>query len=335
MKAMLLNRIVSDIHENREPLELTELPIPEPSGNELLISISRCGVCHTEIDEIEGRIRARLPIILGHEVIGRVKLLGPDARKFEVNERVGISWINWACGQCEFCLSGRENLCPNAKFTGKDVNGGYAEYALISEDFSIRIPERFTDSRAAPLLCAGAIGYRALRLSGVKPGQTLGLFGFGASAHIVIQIAKYFGNQVFVFTGSETHKSLAEDLRAEWVGDYDDLPPDLLDCAIDFTPAGEMIPKALRVLKSGGRLVVNVIRKRTSIELDYAQHLWHEKELKSVANITRRDVGDLLSLAVKIPIFPEVQEFKLEDANMALGLLKGRKIQGAAVLRIQ
>ena len=332
MKAQILRKI-SPV-ENR-PLELVELPVPQPKPGELLVKVSACGVCHTELDEIEGRLKPRLPIILGHEIIGRVESLGSGVTKFKIGDRVGIAWIHAACGKCSFCKEGRENLCPEFEGTGCQADGGYAQYTMVSEDFAYLIPERFTDSQAAPLLCAGAIGFRDLRLAGIKPGQTLGLFGFGASAHIVIQVARYWGCEVYVFTRSETHRNLAEELGATWTGRTEDTPPRRLDCAIDFTPVGETVPNALRVLKKGGRLVIAVIRKRNPIPpLDYAQLLWDEKEIKSVANITRNDARDFLALAAEIPIIPEVQEFKLEEANDVLILLKQGKIQGAAVLRM-
>lgn len=333
MKAQILKEI-SPV-ENR-PLELIDLPIPQPRTKEILVRISACGVCHTELDEIEGRLQPKLPIILGHEIVGEVENIGSGVTKFRVGDRVGIAWIYSACGKCHFCKEGYENLCYEFRGTGCQANGGYAEYTVVSEDFAYLIPERFTDYQAAPLLCAGAIGFRDLRLSGIKPGQSLGLFGFGASAHIVIQVACYWGCQVFVFTRSEEHRNLAERLGAVWTGKSEDDPPYKLTCAIDFTPVGETVPNALRVLEKGGRLVMAVIRKRTPIpSLDYARLLWDEKEMKSVANITRRDAQEFLHLAAEIPIIPEVQEFRLEEANEALILLKQGKIRGAAILRME
>jgi len=332
MKAQVLKRI-SPV-ENR-PLELMDLPIPRPRFKEILVRVSACGVCHTELDEIEGRLQLKLPMILGHEIIGRVESLGSGVTKFKVGDRVGIAWIYSACEKCHFCKEGNENLCYEFQGTGCQANGGYAEYTVVSEDFAYLIPDRFTDTQAAPLLCAGAIGFRDLRLSGIKPGHSLGLFGFGASAHIVIQLAKYWGCQIFVFTRSAEHRNLAEKLGAVWTGRAEDDPPQRLTCAIDFTPVGETVPDALRVLEKGGRLVIAVIRKRTPIPpLDYARLLWDEKEVKSVANITRKDAEDFLPLAAEIPIIPEVREFGLEEANQALVLLKQGKIQGAAVLRM-
>src|SRR4030042_1683766 len=332
MKAMVLKEI-SPVE--REPLRIEDLPDPVPGPGEILVKVSVCGVCHTELDEIEGRLQSKLPVVLGHQVVGKVAALGSGAKRFQLGDRVGIAWIYSACGKCRFCQRGNENLCLDFKGTGCHVNGGYAQYTVVSEDYAYLIPQRFSDSQAAPLLCAGAIGYRDLALSGIQRGQTLGLFGFGASAHIVIQVANYWGCEVFVFTRSEEHRNLAKKLGATWTGRPEDEPPKRLDCALDFTPVGETVPQALRVLEKGGRLVLAVIRKRNQIPaLDYAQLLWDEKEIKSVANITRRDAQEFLPLAGKIPIIPEVQEFELEEANRALILLKQGKIQGAGVLRM-
>ena len=337
MKAMVLKGI-SSIKE--KPLELVDLPIPVPNSGQILVKVLACGICHTELDEIEGRVPpAKFPIVLGHEIVGRVEKLGSGASRFKEGERVGIAWINWACGECPFCLKGEENLCESAKWTGKDADGGYAQYTVVSEEFAYPIPERFTALEAAPLLCAGVIGYRALKLSGLEDGQSLGLYGFGASAHILIQVVKYQypHSPVLVFTRPQQkeHQNLARKLGADWVGATGDTPPLKLNCAIDFTPVGEPVREALRNLQKGGRLVINAIRKETPIpELDYAQHLWYEKEIKSVANVTRRDAEEFLPLAAKIPIIPEVQEFRLEEANEGLILLKEGKIQGAGVLRI-
>ena len=323
-----------------KPLKLMDLPRPIPEQNQILVRISTCGVCHTELDEIEGRVSpSRFPMILGHEIVGRIEGLGQGAKKFEEGDRVGIAWINWACGHCTFCLKGEENLCDKAKWTGKDVYGGYAQYTVVSEDFAYPIPERFTDMKAAPLLCAGVIGYRALRLSGMGNGGVLGLYGFGASAHIVIQVAKYKypDGKVFVFTrpGQKEHQDLARKLGADWIGATGDTPPEKLNCAIDFTPVGEPVRQALSSLQKGGRVVINAIRKVTPIpELDYTEHLWHEKEVKSVANVTRKDAHEFLPLAAEIPIIPETQEFRLKEVNEALILLKEGRMHGAGVLKI-
>jgi propanol-preferring alcohol dehydrogenase len=267
--------------------------------------------------------------------VGTVTASGKGSRRFKTGDRVGIAWIHSACGKCHFCLEGKENLCADFIGTGCQADGGYAEYTVINEKFAYPIPQIFTDAQSAPLLCAGAIGYRDLRLSGIKKGQTLGLFGFGASAHIVIQLAKYQGCKVFVFTRGTEHRRFAQSLGADWTGTSEDVPPQKVDCAIDFTPAGETIPLALNALEKGGRLVIAVIRKNTIIPpMDYSRFLWDEKEIKSVANITRKDAEEFLPLAAKIPIISEVQEFDLSQANEALLLLKQGNIRAAAVLRI-
>jgi propanol-preferring alcohol dehydrogenase len=340
MKAQILKHIapIDDM-----PLELVDMPTPHPKPGEILVKVSACGVCHTELDEIEGRLTPKLPVILGHEIVGRVEKPGAGAKKFNIGDRVGIAWIHSACGRCSFCRGGEENLCPDFQGTGCQADGGYAQYTVVAEDFAYPIPDRFTDSQAAPLLCAGAIGYRALKLTTLQDGQALGLFGFGASAHIVIQMAKYKypNGRVFVFTrpGQKEHQALAKKLGADWTGATGDAPPQKLNCAIDFTPAWSPIVAALKALENGGRLVINAIRKEEKdknslLELDYSGHLWCEKEIKSVANITRQDAREFLPLAARIPIIPEVQEFKLEEANQALILLEQGKIQGAAVLKI-
>jgi propanol-preferring alcohol dehydrogenase len=337
MKAVVIPRI-APIEE--KPLELVDLPDPIPGEKEVLVKVSACGICHTELDEIEGRVPpTKFPVVPGHEIVGRVEKLGSGASRFKVGDRVGIAWINWACGRCHFCLKGEENLCEEARWTGKDADGGYAQYTVISEDFAYPIPAAFTDLEAAPLLCAGVIGYRALKLSGMKDGRVLGLYGFGASAHIVIQVVKhlYPRAKVFVFTRPNQlqHQELARRLGADWVGATGETPPARLDCAIDFTPVGEPVREALRNLQKGGRVVINAIRKTTPIpELNYAEHLWWEKELKSVANVTRRDAQEFLPLAAEIPIKPKIQKFRMEEANEALILLKQGRISGAGVLCI-
>jgi len=341
MKAMVLNKICS-LKENKNPLELVNLPNPVPGEKEILVNVSACGVCHTELDEIEGRTPPpRFPVVLGHEVVGRVEKAGSKANKFKIGDRVGIGWICSACGKCKFCLEGNENLCENFKATGRDANGGYAEYTTVLEDFAYKIPDVFSDSEAAPLLCAGAIGYRSLRLTGIKDGQNLGLTGFGASAHLVLKMTthKYPNSKVFVFARSEKERDFAKELGAVWAGATEEESPEKLDCVIDTTPAWKPIVEALKNLKSGGRLVINAIRKEDVdkeylLKIDYPVHLWLEKEIKSVANVAKRDVSEFLELAAEIAIKPEVQEFGLEEANKALVELKERKIRGAKVLRI-
>jgi len=322
----------------KKSLESVLMPIPAPAPDHLLIKVSVCGICHTEIDEIEGRlVPPKYPIVPGHEIVGRVHAVGSQVRKYKPGDRVGVAWIHSSCGRCSFCARGDENLCDDFQATGLHAHGGYAEYTVVSQDFAYPIPQRFTDSQAAPLLCAGVIGYRALRLSGVKSGEVLGLYGFGASGHIAIQVAKHRGWKVFVFTreGQKDHQDLALKLGADWVGVTGEMPPQKLRCAIDFTPVGEPVREALRALEKGGRVVINAIRKVNPIpELDYAQLLWHEREIKSVANVARQDALEFLPLAAQIGIQPEVQEFPLDRANDALLLLKQGRIHGAGVLRI-
>jgi len=340
MKAMILRQIAS-VATNPNPLDASDMPMPTPSAKEILVHVSACGICHTELDEIEGRTPPPgLPIVLGHQVIGRVVDKGTSVRRFKKGDRVGIGWIYSSCGKCQFCRAGNENLCPEFKATGRDVNGGYAEYMTVHEDFAYTIPKIFSDSEAAPLLCAGAIGYRSLRLTNLKNGDSLGLTGFGASAHLVLQMARHRfpDSKVYVFARSEKERKFAIELGAAWAGDTTDKPPKKLDAIIDTTPIWKPIVEALANLEPNGRLVVNAIRKEEIdkdylLQLDYPKHLWMEKEIKSVANVSRRDISEFLQIAAEIPIKPEVQEYKLEDANIALTELKAGKIRGAKVLR--
>jgi len=341
MKAMILNRICN-LNEIKTPLELVDLPTPVPKPNEVLIKVSACGVCHTEIDEIEGRTApGHFPFILGHEVVGFIEETGVSVKIRKKGDRVGVGWIWSACGVCKHCLDGNDNLCIDFKATGRDAFGGYAEYMVIPEDFTFIIPPIFSDSEAAPLLCAGAIGYRSMKLTGLVNGATLGLTGFGASAHLVLKMVKqnYPDTRVFVFARSEKERKFAQELGAVWAGDTGEEPPEKLGCIIDTTPAWKPIVEALRNLEKGGRLVINAIRKeemdkQSLLHLEYPTHLWLEKEIKSVANVARRDVSEFLELAAQIPIKPEFQEFGLDEANKALVELKERKIRGAKVLRI-
>jgi len=341
MKAMLLHRLTR-LEQNTMPLDLTDIPAPTPKEDEILIKVSACGVCHTELDEIEGRTPPpQLPIVPGHQVVGRVEIAGSMASTFAPGDRVGVAWIYSACGKCSHCRAGNENLCYRFQATGRDANGGYAEYMTVRADFAYPIPDTFADAEAAPLLCAGAIGYRSLKLTGLTDGQHLGLTGFGASAHLVLKLVQYTypHSHVFVFARSETEKTFARELGATWAGSLEDEPPEKLHSIIDTTPAWTPIVESLKNLESGGRLVINAIRKEEAdkkalLGLDYSRHLWMEKEIKSVANVSRIDVAEFLSLAAEIPIRPEVQEFRLEDANTALVELKARKVRGAKVLRI-
>ena len=339
MKAMTLSGIWN-LTQTDTPLVLADLPVPSPGEGEILVRISACGVCHTELDEIEGRTPPpRYPIIPGHQVIGRVVEMGTNVGHFQPGDRVGIAWIHSACGVCHHCLKGDENLCADFLATGRDVDGGYAEFMTVPEKFAFRIPEVFSDAEAAPLLCAGAIGYRSLRLTGLQEGQNLGLTGFGASAHIVLKLVRhaYPGVGVYVFSRSPAERAFATELGAIWSGEIGEEAPEKLDCIIDTTPAWRPILEALSNLAPGGRLVINAIRKEKAdqaelLKLDYPTHLWMEKEIKSVANVSRRDVSEFLELAGRIPIRPEYQEYKLEQANLALVELKQRKIRGAKVL---
>jgi propanol-preferring alcohol dehydrogenase len=321
---------------------MTKIADPVPSDHEILIKVSTCGVCHTELDEIEGRTPpSHLPMILGHQVIGRVAAAGRNVKDLKPGDRIGVAWIFSACGRCNYCLEGYENLCPEFKATGRDANGGYAEYMTVPEAFAYKIPEIFTDSQAAPLLCAGAVGYRSLRLTGLRNGQNIGLTGFGASGHLVLQMIKYKypGTKIFVFARSETERTFASELGASWVGDTAESVPELLDSIIDTTPVWKAVVEGLKNIKPGGKLVINAIRKEKIdkdylMEIDYTRHLWMEKEIKTVANVTRTDVKEYLNIASEIPFVPEVQEYKLEEANIALTELKKRKIRGAKVLVI-
>ncbi len=341
MKAMVITR-TTDVRADPRPLELRDLPAPEPGPGEVLIRVSVCAVCHTELDEIEGRTPPpRLPVVPGHQVVGRVERTGPGAARFRPGDRVGVAWIFSACGRCDFCRSGRENLCPDFRATGRDANGGYAEFMTVGEAFAYPVPAVFSDAEAAPLLCAGAVGYRALELAGLRDGQRLGLTGFGASNHLVLLAAmrRYPRSPVSVFARNERERAFARELGAAWAGDQTDAPPEPLDAIVDATPVWTPIVEALRRLRPGGRLVVNAIRKEdvdrsALLGCDYPTHLWMEKEIKSVANVTRADVREFLDLAAEVPIRPEIEEYALEDANRALVDIKERRIRGAKVLRI-
>jgi len=341
MKAMVLNSICN-LEENHSPLTLVDLPIPDPGEGEILVKVLASGVCHTELDEIEGRTPPpSFPVVLGHQIVGRVERLGNNVHRYREGDRIGIAWIYSSCGTCRYCLQGDENLCSEFRATGRDADGGYAEYMKVGEDFAYPIPDVFTDSEAAPLLCAGAIGHRSLRLANLTDGENIGLTGFGASAHLVEKMVfhEYPNAKVFVFARSAKEQEFARELGAFWAGDTASEPPEKLHAIIDTTPAWGPVVEAMKNLKPGGRLVVNAIRKEEIdkeylLKLDYPAHLWMEKEIKSVANVARRDVSEFLELASRIPIIPVVEEFPLEEANRALLELKGRKIRGAKVLKI-
>lgn len=341
MKAAVLEKI-TNVRDNPQPLSFVDIAAPVPGEKQILVRVSVCGVCHTELDEIEGRTPpVVLPFILGHQIVGVVAGHGPGAGKYPVGQRVGIGWIGSACGKCRHCRDGRENLCPDFKATGRDMPGGYAQCVTVAEDFAFPIPDVFTDGQAAPLLCAGAIGWRSLRLAGLQNGQPLGLTGFGASAHLVLQLSRhlYPASDVFVFARSERERRFALELGACWAGDTGDKSPRKLSAAIDTTPAWKPVVEAMENLEPGGRLVINAIRKEETdknelLRLDYPLHLWREKEIKSVANVSRRDIQEFLEYVSKIPIVPDVEEYAFADVNRALVELKAGHIRGAKVLRM-
>jgi len=338
----MILKAISAFAQNPAPLVPAELSEPVPGEGEILIAVSACGVCHTELDEIEGRTPPpAFPVIPGHQVVGTVAARGPQAGRFRIGERVGVGWIHSACEACDACRAGNENLCAEFRATGRDVNGGYAEFMTVPEAFAYAIPGLFSDGEAAPLLCAGAIGWRSLRLSGLKDGGSLGLTGFGASAHLVLLTVRHrFPRaQVFVFARSERERAFARDLGAAWTGTTDEAPPEKLQSVIDTTPAWKPVVEALRHLTPGGRLVINAIRKEEGdktelLRLDYPSHLWMEKEIKSVANVSRNDIREFLELAAEIPLRPTVEEYPLAEANRALADLAAGKLRGAKVLRI-
>jgi propanol-preferring alcohol dehydrogenase len=306
-----------------------------PGPAEVRIRVTVCGVCRTDLHIIEGELpAAKRPIIPGHEVVGIIDRVGRDVQTIKEGDRAGIAWLQKVCGRCEFCTTGRENLCLQARFTGYHVDGGYAAYAIVPENFAYPIPKIFSDEEVAPLLCAGIIGYRALRLSGVKPGQRLGMYGFGASAHITIQVARHWGCPVFVCSLREEHRALARELGAVWVGGADESPPEKLHGAIIFAPAGELVPPALRALERGGTVAIAGIHMTPIPALDYDRELFGERAIRSVTANTKQDGIDLLQEAAAIPIRPHTQTFDLQDANKALQALKGGTIQGAAVLQV-
>jgi alcohol dehydrogenase, propanol-preferring len=349
MKAMILESL-ADLKTHPAPLSLRSLEEPAPGPDEVLLRVTRCGVCHTELDEIEGRTPPpELPVILGHQVVGVVMESGsllPETQRqaagLQTDQRVGVAWIASACGHCQYCLSGQENLCAEFRATGRDINGGYAEYMTIRADFVHPIPESISDSEAAPLLCAGAVGYRALKLCNLQDGQTLGLMGFGGSNHLVLKAArhKYPASKVFAFSRNPQEREFALSLGAAWAGAIDEVPPEGLDAIIDTTPVWRPDMEALKRLKPGGRLVINAIRKEEAdkealLQLDYASQLWMEKEIKSVANVTRQNVREFLQLAAEANLKPEYQEYDLGNANQALFELKQGKIRGAKVLKVE
>ncbi|MEE9145337.1 MAG: zinc-dependent alcohol dehydrogenase family protein [Candidatus Binatia bacterium] len=326
-------RAPKPITEN--PLILTDVPTPLPREHEVRIRVHTCGVCHTDLHTVEGDIRLpKLPVIPGHQIVGVIETLGSKARRFKEADRVGVPWLHHTCGQCHYCKNGRENLCVQAEFTGLQSDGGYAEFSVVDEAFAYSLPKDFSDYRAAPLLCAGVIGYRALRLSDIRRGERLGLFGFGSSAHIAIQIARYWNCEVYVFTRSSEHQKHAMALGAVWVGLAEDSPPEKLQAAIIFAPAGRLVLDALRVMDRGGTAVLAGITMTPIPEIDYDNLLYHERKLRSVANATRQDAETLLSLASQIPLSTDVEIFPLSQINSTLQELKNSRIRGAGVIEI-
>jgi alcohol dehydrogenase, propanol-preferring len=317
------------------PLEPRDLPAPEPGPGQVLVEVAACGVCRTDLHVVDGELpHPKLPLVVGHQIVGRVVAAGAGAERFRVGERVGVPWLGWTDGTCRFCRSGRENLCDAARFTGYDLDGGYAEATVADERFCFPLPEGYPDVHAAPLLCAGLIGYRSLRLAG-DPGR-LGLYGFGASAHIVTQVARHEGRRVFAFTrpGDEQTQRFARDLGAEWAGGTDEAAPEPLDAAIVFAPAGELVPLALGALEQGGTVVCAGIHMSDIPSFPY-RLLWEERSVRSVANLTRRDGEEFLALAPRVPARTEVEAFPLEQANEALARLRSGGIRGSAVLVVR
>jgi propanol-preferring alcohol dehydrogenase len=332
MRALIL-REPRPVHEN--PLAEAEMPKPKPGPSELLLKVAACGVCHTDLHTVEGELSLpRLPLVPGHQIVARVEALGPGASRFKIGDRVGVPWLYRTCGECEYCKRNLENMCEKALFTGYNVDGGYAEYTVVHENFAYGIPPAFSDVEAAPLLCAGVIGYRALKKSEVKPGGKLGLFGFGASAHVAIQIARYWNCEVYVFTRSSEHMELARQLGASWTGTAKDQAPSKVTNAILFAPAGDLVHDALRALDKGGTLAINAIYLSPIPEMEYGL-IYDERTVRSVTASTRADVENLLEVAGEVPIKTEVETFPLSDANRALILLKESKIRGAGALLIE
>ena len=342
MKAWVIEKI-KDLNKEEEPLKQVELPKPKPKTGELLIKIHVCGICHTELDEIEGRTPPpEFPVVPGHQVVGIVEEVADKQSNFKIGDRVGVAWIYYACGKCHYCSTGRENLCFDFLATGRDVHGGYAEYMVTRERFVYKIPDLFTDEEAAPLLCAGAIGHRSVALCNTTNGYRIGLTGFGASAHLVVKLVqyKYPESEIYVFARNPKEREFAMELGAKWAGDTTDNPPELLDSIIDTTPVWKPVVHAMEALKPGGRLIINAIRKESVDQdylqkLDYEKHLWMEKEIKTVANVTSTNVREFIKIAAEIPFKPDVTTFPFDHANKALMEIKQGKIRGAKVLKIK
>jgi alcohol dehydrogenase, propanol-preferring len=322
------------LDEPRKPLVLRDLPEPTPARGQLLVRVAACAVCRTDLHIVDGELPdPKLPLILGHQIVGRIERLGEAADGFKVGERVGIPWLAWTDGDCTYCRSGRENLCDRAKFTGFTVDGGYAEFAVVDARFCFHLPDEYNDVDVAPLLCAGMLGYRSLRKTG--NARRLGFYGFGNAAHLIAQVAHYQGREVFAFTrpGDVAGQDAARSLGAKWAGGSDELPPEQLDAAIIFAPVGSLVPMALRVLAKGGVIVCGGIHMTDIPEFPYA-NLWGERVICSVANLTRQDGEEFLKIAPRVPVNTETEVFSLEDANVALQKFRSGKLRGTAVLRI-
>lgn len=331
MQAMVLQS-PRPIDEN--PLVLIDVPAPVPGPGQLRLRVDVCGVCHTDLHTVEGELELpKLPLIPGHQIVGTVDESGAGVTRFRLGDRVGVAWLHSACGKCDFCQRGLENLCPDARFTGLHVDGGYAQYTLAEEHFAYTIPERFSAEEASPLLCAGIIGYRALRLSEIRPGENLGLYGFGASAHIALQVARHWGCAVYVFTRGEHHRRLAAELGAVWTGSAQNAPPVAMDASVTFAPVGSLIPLALRHLRPGGTLAINAIYMTPLPEMPYTT-IYQERTLRSVTNFTSQDAVEFLKIAADVPVRTEVELFPLSDANRVLQKLKRSEIRGAAALKM-
>lgn len=327
MRAMLLEKA-------NTPLKLVEIPVPEPKPGQVLLKVSACGVCRTDLHIVDGELtEPKLPLIPGHQIVGRVVTLGEGVNRFAIGQRVGVPWLGSTCHHCRYCRSDRENLCDRATFTGYSIDGGYAEYTVADADFCFPLPENYDDLQVAPLLCAGLIGYRSYRMAG--DAESIGFYGFGAAAHILLQIARYQGRRVYAFTrpGDRAGQDFARELGAVWAGDSDTLPPEKLDSAIIFAPAGQLVPQALQALDKGGSVVCAGIHMSDIPSFPY-RWLWEERSIRSVANLTRSDGEEFLDLASRFPIHTEIEVFPLEQANQALNALRSGKIQGAAVLSI-
>ncbi len=331
MLAMMLKK-PNDIESG--PLVAVETAVPEPGPHQIRLKVRLCGVCHTDLHTVEGDLALpRLPIIPGHQIVGVVDKLGENCTLHRINDRVGVAWLNLACGECHFCQNGLENLCENGRFTGLHAHGGYAQYTVVDEGFAFPLPATFGDEEAAPLLCAGIIGYRSLKLSGIQPGQRLGLYGFGGSAHLAIQVARHWGCEVYVFTRSADHQQHARELGAVWAGNAKVESPQPLDASVTFAPAGWIIPLALRHLRPGGTLAINAIHTSPIPEMPY-DLIYGERVLRSVANFTRQDAQEFLQLAAEIPMRTTTEIYPLAEANQVLQKLKRSKIRGTAVLAV-